>query len=143
MSKTLFGPGVIVTSAWLNGARQLSFDGADTDWHFDPINRNDIQRGGDNGLDSVYVTMQTDQSYGAVPVTGNKSFMGLVQFGDQINTTPANAPQFWNTNAKFNQGGQGQSFLIKYAQLNSTDVITKSVLNERIANFPVVDEGFF
>jgi hypothetical protein len=143
MAKTLFGPGVIVTSQWLNGAREISFDGADADWHYAPINGNDIQRGGDNGLDSVYVTLQTDQSYGSIPVTGRKSFMGLVQFGDQVNTSGLNAPLSWNTNAKFNQGGSQQSFLVKYAQLDSPDLITKEILNERINNFPVVDEGFF
>jgi hypothetical protein len=143
MSKTLYGPGVIVTSQWLNGAREISFDGADADWHYAPVNKNDIQRGGNSGLDTVYVTLETDQSYGSVPVTGRKSFMGLVQFGDQTNTNGLSAPLFWNTNAKFNQGGTQQSFLIKYAQLDAADAVTKEVLNERINNFPVVDEGFF
>lgn len=143
MAKTLFGPGVIVTSQWLNGARELKFDGANADWHYNPINSNDIQRGGDTGLDAVYVTTQTDQSYGSVPITGRKSFMGLVQFGDLSSTNPANAPQFWNTNAKYNQGGSSQSFPVKYAQLDSTDVITKEVLNAQINNFPVINEGFF
>lgn len=143
MSKTLYGPGVVVTSQWLNGAREISFDGADTDWHYAPVNRNDIQRGGNSGLDTVYVTLETDQSYGSAPVTGRKSFMGLVQFGDQTNTNGLSAPLFWNTNAKFNQGGTQQSFLIKYAQLDAADTVTKEVLNERINNFPVVDEGFF
>jgi hypothetical protein len=143
MSKTVYGPGVVVTSQWLNGARELKFDGADVDWHFAPISANDIQRGGVNGLDSVYMTLQTDQSFGSVPVTGRKSFMGLVQFGDQTNTNGQSAPLLWNTNAKFNQGGPQQSFLIKYAQLEGADAITKEVLNERINNFPTVDEGFF
>jgi hypothetical protein len=141
--KTVYGPGVVVTSQWLNGARELKFDGADVDWHFAPLNANDIQRGGVNGLDSVYMTLQTDQSFGSVPVTGRKSFMGLVQFGDQTNTSGQSAPLLWNTNAKFNQGGPQQSFLIKYAQLEGADAITKEVLNERINNFPTVDEGFF
>ena len=143
MAKTLFGPGVIVTSQWLNGARELKFDGADADWHFAPINANDIQRGGDTGLDRVFMTLETDQSYGSTPVTGRKSFMGLVQFGDQVNTNPATAPLFWSTNAKYNQGGSSQNFLVKYAQLDNQDAITKEVLNERINNFPVIDEGFF
>jgi hypothetical protein len=141
--KTVYGPGVVVTSQWLNGARELKFDGADLDWHFAPISANDIQRGGVNGIDSVYMTLQTDQSFGSVPVTGRKSFMGLVQFGDQTNTNGRSAPLLWNTNAKFNQGGPQQSFLIKYAQLEGADAITKEVLNERINNFPTVDEGFF
>jgi len=143
MSKTVFGPGVIVTSQWLNGAREISFDGADADWHYAPVNRNDIQRGGNSGLDTVYVTLETDQSYGSVPIVGRKSFMNLVQFGDQVNTNSLSAPLSWNTNAKFNQGGSQQSFLIKYAQLDQPDLITKEILSGRIDNFPVVDEGFF
>ena len=143
MAKTLFGPGVIVTSQWLNGARELKFDGADQDWHFAPINRNDIQRGGTDGLDRVYVTLDTDQSYGVAPVSGRKSFMGQVQFGDQTNSNPNNSPLFWSTNAKYNQGGNSQNFLLKYSQLDDADVITKQVLTERISNFPAVDEGFF
>lgn len=143
MAKTLFGPGVVVTSQWLNGARELKFDGADTDWHFAPINRNDIQRGGVDGLDRVYVTLDTDQSYGVAPITGRKSFMGEVQFGDQANSNPNYAPLFWSTNAKYNQGGTNQNFLLKYSQLDDADVVTKQVLSERISNFPAVDEGFF
>lgn len=143
MAKTLFGPGVVVTSQWLNGARELKFDGADLDWHFAPISANDVQRGGVSGLDRVFMTLETDQSYGSTPITGRKSFMGLVQFGDQVNTNPANAPLFWSTNAKYNQGGSSQSFLVKYSKLDEQDVITKEILNERINNFPIVDEGFF
>jgi len=143
MSKTVFGPGVIVTSQWLNGARELKFDGAEEDWHFNPINRDDIQRGGVGGLDRVYTTLDTDQSYGVAPITGRKSFMSLVQFGDRTNANPTAAPLSWNTNAKYNQGGEGQSFLLKYSQLQPADVITKQVLTERISNFPAVDEGFF
>lgn len=143
MSKTNFGPGVIVTSQWLNGARELKFDGADEDWHFAPINANDLQRGGNSGLDSVYVTLQTDQSFGSTPISGRKSFMGLVQFGDQTSTNGQSAPLLWNTNAKFNRGGAQQNFLVKYAQLQPADAITKEVLNERINNFPTIDEGFF
>ena len=73
--KTTFGPGVIVTSKWLNGAKKLHFDGLDQDWHYDPINRSDIQRGGEDGLDNVYVTMTTDQEYRATGgITGRKKF---------------------------------------------------------------------
>lgn len=143
MAKTLFGPGVIVTSEWLNGARNISFDGSDTDWHYPPINANDVQRGGESGLDGVYITLGTDQNYGDNPVTGSKSFMGLVQFGDETNTNPYNAPLSWNTNAKYSQGGDSQNFLVKYSQLDDSDVITKKVLSDRISNFPVVDEGTF
>jgi hypothetical protein len=143
MSKTLFGPGVIVTSNWLNGAREIRFDGEDADWHYSPINAGDIQRGGQAGLDSVFLTLDTEQSYRNNPVQGSKSFMGLVQFGDQSNTNPNQSPLSWNTNAKFNQGGNFQDFFVKYSQLDPADLITKEVLTERIQNFPNIDEGFF
>jgi len=143
MSKTLFGPGVIVTSNWLNGAREIRFDGEDADWHYSPINAGDIQRGGQAGLDSVFLTLDTEQSYRNNPIQGSKSFMGLVQFGDQSNTNPNHSPLSWNTNAKFNQGGNFQDFFVKYSQLDPADLITKEVLTERIQNFPNIDEGFF
>ena len=71
--KTTFGPGVIVTSKWLNGAQKLYFDGTDSDWHFDPINSQDIQRGGTYGFDTQYVTTSTDQEYGnTAGISGRK-----------------------------------------------------------------------
>jgi hypothetical protein len=141
--KTTFGPGVIVTSKWLNGAKKLHFDGLDQDWHYDPINRSDIQRGGEDGLDNVYVTMTTDQEYRATGgVTGRKSFMSQVQFGDVLSATGQLAPLSWSTNAKFNIGGSSL-FSEKYANLQGEDLITKEILNEYNANFPAIDEGFF
>ena len=141
--KTTFGPGVIVTSKWLNGAKKIYFDGLDQDWHYDPINRGDIQRGGADGLDNVYVTLATDQEYRATGgVTGRKSLMSLVQFGDVLSSTGENAPLSWNTNAKFALGGSSL-FSEKYANLTPEDLITKEVLNEYNANFPAIDEGFF
>jgi hypothetical protein len=141
--KTNFGPGVIVTSKWLNGARELHFDGKDLDWHYAPINRRDIQRGGSDGIDNVYVTVSTDQVFGGVPVTGTKSFMGLVAFGDKSASNGLAAPKSWATNAKFNAGGSQQNFTIRYAQLKDEDIITKQVLSQTVENFPAVDEGFF
>jgi len=76
--KTTFGPGVVVTSKFLNGAQQIYFDGADLDWHYAPINLNDIQRGGVAGIDNAYVTLDTDQVLGNTPIIGRKSFLGLV-----------------------------------------------------------------
>ena len=95
--KTTFGPGVIVTSKFLNGAQEISFDGADQDWHYQPINSNDIQRGGSTGLDRTYVTVDTDQVYGATPITGNKSFMGAIYFGDSISANGIYAPLSYTT----------------------------------------------
>jgi len=141
--KTQFGPGVIVTSKWLNGAREIYFDGADLDWHYPPISIGDVQRGGNTGLDTAYVTVGTDQTIGGVPITGNKSFMGFVAFGDATNSNPANAPASWTTIAKFNQGGANQNFSTKFANLNPEDLITKNVLDEQVNNFPIIDEGSF
>ncbi len=143
MAKTTFGPGVIVTSKFLNGAQNLYFDGLDLDWHFPPINQGDVQRGGLTGLDNVYVTTQTDQLYGGVPITGLKSFMGKVQFGDTLSANPQSAPQSRATNAKFNKGGENQTFTAKFANLESADLLTKEVMTQQINNFPVIDQGLF
>jgi len=142
--KTTFGPGVIVTSKWLNGAKKLYFDGVDADFHYDPINGGDIQRGGTNGLDSVYVTVGTDQEYGGSPgVTGRKSFMGQIQFGDKFSASGFVSPLSWNTNARFNRGGSDQNFSLKYANLEDADLVTKQIMTEQLASFPIIDEGFF
>lgn len=141
--KTTFGPGVIVTSKWLNGAREIYFDGQDLDWHFPPINLGDVQRGGTEGLDGAYVTTSTDQTFGGTPITGRKSFMGFVAFGDQVNSNPDNAPVSWTTLAKFNQGGANQNFTAKFANLKPEDIITKDILDEQVQNFPIIDEGAF
>ena len=143
MAKTTFGPGVIVTSKFLNGLQQLHFDGLDEDFHYPQINLSDIQRGGDTGLDSIYVTLGTDQTYASTPITGNKSFQGLVSYGDQTTSIPSNAPKSWVTNDKFNQGGVSQEFLVKYANLADEDMLTKAVLEQRVDNFPNIDEGSF
>ena len=142
--KTTFGPGVIVTSKWLNSAKKIYFDGLDLDFHYDPISAQDIQRGGVDGLDTTYVTMGTDQEYGNTPgCTGNKSFMGRVEFGNKLNFSGMLAPKSYNTNAKFNIGGAGQNFNKKFANLEEEDVITKHVLAERINNLPAIDQGYF
>jgi len=143
MAKTTFGPGVIVTSKFLNGAQKIYFDGLDQDWHYDPISISDIQLGGADGLDSRYVTIATDQVYGGTPITGNKSFIGPVAFGAQTLTTNYEAPKSWSTLAKFNQGGSSQPVSTKLAYLAPEDIITKEVLTEQINEFPVIDEGFF
>ena len=88
MAKTTFGPGVIVTSKFLNGAQNIYFDGQNLDWHYPPINSGDIQRGGTTGIDNVYVTVSTEQTFSGVPITGNKSFMGRVAFGDAVSSSP-------------------------------------------------------
>ena len=142
MAKTTFGPGVIVTSKFLNGAQQIYFDGLDLDWHYAPLTLNDIQRGGVLGFDTGYVTVDTDQVCGQTPVTGDKSFLGQIEFGCELQNS-ALAPQSYNTNVKFNQGGETQTFSVKYANLSDADLITKEVLNEQVTNFPIIDQGFF
>ena len=142
MAKTTYGPGVIVTSKWLNGAQQIYFDGLDLDWHYAPLTLNDIQRGGTLGFDSGYVTTDSDQVCGQTPITGDKSFLGRVEFGCAAQNS-ALAPLSYNTNVKFNKGGDTQTFSVKYANLINADLITKEVLNEQLANFPVIDQGTF
>ena len=144
MSKTNFGPGVIVTSKWLNGAREIHFDGQDLDFHYAPLTRRDLQRGGEAGIDNVYVTVATDQTADTLPITGNKSFFGLVEFGSSRgSTSPGSAPKSWATNYKYTAGGTTEQFTLKYSNLENEDMITKLVLQERFDNFPVIDEGKF
>ena len=143
MAKTTFGPGVIVTSKFLNGAQEIYFDGQNLDWHYPPINSGDIQRGGTTGLDNVYVTVATEQTFSGIPITGNKSFMGRVSFGDAVSSSPLAAPNSYSTNTKFNQGGSTQTFTLKYANLAAADLITKEVLTQQVANFPIIDQGTF
>ena len=143
MAKTTFGPGVIVTSKFLNGAQNIYFDGQNLDWHYPPINSGDIQRGGTAGIDNVYVTVSTEQTFGGVPITGNKSFMGRVNFGDIVSSSPLYAPASYSTNAKFNQGGATQTFTTKFANLAAADILTKQVLEQQVANFPIIDQGTF
>ena len=143
MSKTTFGPGVIVTSKFLNGAQNIYFDGQQLDWHYPPINSGDIQRGGSAGVDNVYVTVSTDQTFGGVPITGNKTFMSRVTFGDSLSASALAAPASFSTNAKFNVGGATQTFSAKYANLSVADVLTKEILTQQIANFPIIDQGTF
>jgi len=143
MAKTTFGPGVIVTSKWLNGAQNLYFDGQSLDWHYPPISSGDIQRGGTAGIDNVYVTVSTNQTFSGVPITGNKSFMGRVNFGDSLSSNALSAPASYSTNAKFNTGGATQTFTAKYANLATADILTKEVLTQQIANFPIIDQGTF
>ena len=144
MSKTTFGPGVLVTSKWLNGPQKLYFDGADLDWHYAPINANDIQRGSVAGIDNVYVTLDTNQVYGNTPIVGRKSFLGLVDFGGEYSIAdPTAAPKSFSTLKKFNIGGESQSFTLRFANLQAEDLITKDVLSAQISESYAIDEGTF
>lgn len=92
--KTVFGPGVIVTSEWLNGSQQLYFDGqVDLDWHYMPLTVLDIQRTNPSktGFNDNYVTIGTAQtSAGGQPISGEKEFTGHVVLGIGTGTDAAN-----------------------------------------------------
>ena len=139
--KTTFSSGVIVTSQWLNGSQQIYFDGQDLDWHYAPLGLNSLVRTGPNGLDSAYVTLDTNQPemtpggllISGTPIGGNKVITGLWNFGfdaqpgNPVNT-PANAPRSYTTNDKYNltPGTADQ----KFQALNSADLVTKEVVKQ-------------
>jgi hypothetical protein len=146
MAKTTFSSGVIVTSAWLNGAQQIYFDGQDLDWHYAPLGLNSLVRTGPNGLDSAYVTLTTNQpeltSTGlftsGAPISGDKVITGLWNFGYDplVVGNPANiranAPKSFTTNDKYNYAGGFPSPTIpqKFNALDNADLVTKQVLQQ-------------
>jgi hypothetical protein len=155
--KTTFSSGVIVTSQWLNGSQQIYFDGQDLDWHYAPLGLNSLVRTGPNGLDSAYVTLDTDQPEVApggllvsgTPIGGNKVITGVWNFGfaalagNPVNV-PANAPKSYTTNDKYNSttGTADQ----KFQALNSADLVTKEVVKqwvEFIIETLEVDNGIY
>lgn len=138
MAKTLFGPGVIVTSKWLNGARKLFFDGLDEDWHFNPINSEDILRVGEGGLDEVYVTRQTHQE-----IESSKTFQGPVKFGTPNYSNSQNAPTSASTNKLFESERTQRSFAARFAKLKDDHLITKKILTESLTNLLSLDGGVF
>jgi hypothetical protein len=92
--KTRFGPGVVVTSEWLNGSQQLYFDGqVDLDWHYNPLTVLDVQRTNPSrtGFNDTYVTTQTAQTAaGGQAIVGEKEFQSHVSFGvDNVSSAPA------------------------------------------------------
>ena len=94
-------------------------------------------------MNNVFVTTDSDQIFGGIPITGSKTFLGNIEFGAATATTGSNAPLSFNTNAKLNSGGTSSSFAFKYANLSDADLVTKLVLNEYVDNFPVIDQGTF
>lgn len=156
MAKTTFSTGVVVTSEWLNGAREIRFDGQDLDWHYNPLGLESLILKGPNGLDSRYVTLGTDQPglsltgiyVTGYPVSGNKVFTGKVTFGfdpvqnpsiDDSNGT--NAPLSYLTNAKYSyaNGVSPASVPNKYLALSDNDIITKLVLKEQFETLEIDD----
>jgi len=144
MAKTTFSSGVIVTSAWLNGAQQIYFDGQDLDWHYAPLGLNSLVRTGPNGLDSAYITLGTNQPeldstgllISGAPINGDKVVSGMWNFGyDPLvvgnpTNVRANAPRSYTTNDKFNyaSGVPTPTPAQKFAALVDADLVTKEVL---------------
>jgi hypothetical protein len=153
MAKTVFSSGVIVTSEWLNGARNLSFDGQDADWHYNPLGLSSLQLTGLDGVDSRYVTLSTDQpnlsSTGALvsgrTISGNKVVTGNWSFGfdPQQNPDeeqfPNRAPKSHLTNLKYENanGISLPSSAQKFAALADSDIITKKILVEFLESLSI------
>ena len=157
--KTTYGSGVIVTSEWLNGAKDIRFDGQDLDWHYNPLGLESLVLKGPNGLDSRYVTLGTDQpslTVGGVyitgfPISGDKVATGKWTFGFDETQNPAvsqdflNAPGSFLTNLKYNYangvtGPGGPSVAAKFEALGDEDLITKLVLRDVLS---IIDNGSF
>ena len=150
--KTTFSSGVIVTSAFLNGAQQIYFDGADNDWHYNPLGLNSLITSGVNGLDSRYITLGTDQPtlanglyVSGTPISGNKVVTGLWSFGydesivgNPGNSLGVNSPLSYTTNTKYNYANNvapspsTPTVPQKFAALVDADLITKLILNEQL-----------
>jgi hypothetical protein len=144
MAKTTFSSGVIVTSQWLNGAQQIYFDGQDLDWHYAPLGLNSLVRTGPNGLDSAYVTLDTNQPetsatglyVSGAGISGSKVVEGIWNFGyDPLvvgnpTNTVQNAPRSYTTNDKYSYAGGIVTPTVpqKFNYLNSADLVTKEVL---------------
>lgn len=160
--KTTFSSGVIVTSQWLNGAKQISFDGQDLDWHYSPLGLNSLITAGPNGLDSRYITLTTPQPnveggqlISGIAISGSKVVTGVWNFGydpDPDLSNPANinenAPKSYTTNDKYNNPAELLSPTIpqKFAGLDNEDLITKLVLKDQIdylLETLVIDNGVY
>jgi hypothetical protein len=153
MAKTTFSSGVIVTSQWLNGAKQIYFDGADLDWHYPQLGLDSLQFSGPNGLDSRYITLAGEQSgcYNTPTISGAKTVTGPWNFGYEqtegagcfdLGVPPNNplaAPLSFTTNSKFEyaNGTINPSFDQKFSSLDPADLITKEIFSQAIARFPV------
>lgn len=158
--KTTYGQGVIVTSKWLNGAKQIVFDGQDLDWHYDPLGLNSLVTSGPNGLDSRYLTLETAQPtlsqagelITGVPISGHKVVSGKWWFGfptilyegSNVNpaNTPENAPRSYTSNAKYDyaNGVISPTPSQKFDLLDDADLVTKRIVFEQFDTF-VVDNG--
>lgn len=126
--KTTFGSGVIITSKFLNGAKNLRFDGKDEDWHYSPLGLESLQKSGEFGLDSRYLTRTTEQN-----VVGRKNFLAPVHFGTAENCVDCGAitPKSFASNHKWFGGTPTGSI----SRLDGEDIITKTILEGRLSIF--------
>jgi hypothetical protein len=157
--KTTFSSGVIVTSQWLNGAKQITFDGQDLDWHYPPLGLNSFITAGPNGLDSRYVTLSTPQpnlegdNVSGLAISGTKVVTGVWNFGFAVppggtENVKENAPKSYTTNDKYNfaAGINPSTIPQRFDALQLEDLITKLVLKEQIEyllDTLVIDNGFY
>lgn len=160
--KTTFSSGVIVTSQWLNGAKQISFDGQDLDWHYSPLGLNSLITAGPNGLDSRYITLTTPQPnveggqlISGIAISGSKIVTGVWNFGYDsgpgLSNPPnvnENAPKSFTTNDKYNNpsGYPAPTIPQKLAGLDNEDLITKLVLKDQVdylLETIVIDNGVY
>lgn len=157
MAKTTFSSGVIVTSEFLNGFKDIFFDGQDLDHHYNPLGLSSLITKGPDGLDSRYITLGTDQPNLSLtgifltgqPISGNKVVSGKWSFGFNDTTNPSlfqnfeNAPTSFLTNLKYDNanGTPTPSSTQKFAALDDPDLITKKVLREY--EIPAIDGGFY
>ena len=134
------------SSAWLNGAQQIYFDGQDLDWHYPPLGLSSLVQTGPNGLDSAYVNLygnqpeldSTGQYLSGVPISGTKVVSGVFNFGydPAVAGNPtnvlANAPLSFTTNEKYEYAGGVPSPNVpqKFSALTNADLVTKEVLQE-------------
>ena len=142
--KTTFSSGVIVTSAWLNGAQNIYFDGQNLDWHYPALGLSSLVTTGTDGLDSRYLTFGTDQPnlsasglyISGQPVTGTKVIAGVWNFGyDPLvvgnpSNVVANAPRSYTSNDKYAAGGVTPP--AKLAAMNDADIVTKEMLVDQL-----------
>jgi hypothetical protein len=160
--KTTFSSGVIVTSQFLNGFQQIYFDGQDLDHHYAPLGLNSLVQTGPNGLDSVYVTLTTEQPdlnssgllISGAPISGNKTITGMwnfgydpLQVGNPVNVI-ANSPKSYTTNDKYDYGAGFPTPTVaqKFNSLADADIVTKKVLQQWVENLfesLVIDNGVY
>jgi hypothetical protein len=157
MAKTVFSSGVIVTSEWLNGARSLTFDGADLDWHYNPLGLSSLVTAGPDGLDSRYLTLFTNQPnlvgdilVSGQPVSGDKVVTGKWTFGLDSTLNPdvsqelGNSPRSFITNLKYENanGIENPSVYQKFSSLADQDLVTKKIVKDSLDNLEI-DNGIY